>query len=324
MPARTTKLTQLGVAATYSHPDDPVPASKLMRSIAKHELDEFVDAFPGTRTGTDIFRSACRSVETRRKNGVTVEIKVDEVTHDSNECVYQVTRMVRDHANKLIEHPKAMTLVYSKATETIDVRKLEDYKELTGVEEAIREDFERNTKGKTIAGQKVRNGIRDVMHRLGGQNLRRKAGGLYFIPDTYRVPTSHGRTKQMPTGPKLDGLADMLHDIYGDRADFYVIPLPSTKDMKAMVSKHFHLNVRNASDDLLVKITQRVAAGGTPRPEFVSNIVNDYRKLTASIAQFDDIVGVERSEIGKNLKDLEAQLGVLQQLADPAPEQEAE
>ena len=118
-------LTELGKLVTYSMPDDPINGPKLVRTWAKHDLD--VDDLPDQRAGFHIFQSACRSVESRRHNGNSVEIKVDEVRHDANECVYQITRMERVKNLDVIEHHKSMTLRYDKALDTISVVELDDY-----------------------------------------------------------------------------------------------------------------------------------------------------------------------------------------------------
>lgn len=311
MPARKAIHDDIGCYATYTHPDDEVNGSKLIRKVAEHHLDAFVDLFPQTRSATHVFQSACRSVAARRGHA-DVEVKVDEVVNTSSECVYQITRMVRDRKDKTIEHPKAMTLALDKAREVIEVRQLEDYNSLRSLEEAVRDNFKANTK--TVHGQKIRNAIRDTILRIGGQNIRRKAGGLYFVPSEWRSDRG-----VEPTEPILDSLADLLFDLYGDRGDFYTIPCPDNEKMRSIVAKHFQINARKESEEVRDRAVQRVRAGkGTRgvRADFVANLVNDYRRLSGALDQFDSMVGVERADIEANLKDIEQALTALDTLDD--------
>jgi hypothetical protein len=305
----------LGRLATYTLPDEGVNGTTLVRIWHQHGLD--VNDLPKVRQPVHVFQMACRSVEDRRAaNGGSkqVEVQVDQVYEDAKECVYQITRMVRDKANKVIEHPKAMRVTFNKDFATIDVEALEDYDALRGLEEQIRKHFEKN--GKKIPGQKVRNAVRDQLLRLGAQNVRRKAGGLYFVPKEYRVGDA-GETE--PTKPVLDGLKGALTDAYGERADFYMIPVASDEGMKEMVRKHFTINVNEAAAELTQKALNRVRTGKGERgvrSDLLANLYNERRRLAASVRDFNGLVKLEQKEIKANLKDLDDALAKLQDLAD--------
>lgn len=304
----------LGSLVTFTFPDESKNGPRVVREWAKAGLD--VTLLPDQRHGFHIFQSACRSVETRRSNGHDVEIKVDEVLNDGDECVYQITRMVRDKANRLIEHPKAMTIAFEKSTDTITVKELEDYDALRGLEEGIREHYKKNAKN--IPGQKFRNAVRDQLLRVGAQNLRRKAGGLYFVPAEYRMK-ANGSEKKLPTGPVLDGLAQVLDSLYGERADFYTIPLVNDESAQEMVRKHFTINVCEQAREAMEKALQRVRKGKGDRPvrsDLVANLWNERRKIAGAVEQFDSLVNLERGEIDKNLADLDDALAQLGELAD--------
>lgn len=308
--ANAKDLPILGNLVTYTLKDDPIPGPKLVRAAGQHGLD--VDLLPEKRTGADVFRSACRSVESRRSNGVEVEIKVDEVLHNSAEVVYQVTRMVRDRAQKVIEHPKAMTIAYDKVADQIDVRELEDYDALSGLEDDIRKHYKANTK--TVPSSKVRNFIRDVIHTLGGQNLRRKSGGLYFVPGEHR----DAKGKPQPTAPTLDGLIGFVDELYGEDGDFYKIPLVGDEGAREMVRKHFMLNIREEARVTMERAVQRVRTGKGRgvRADFVANLWNERRRIAGAIDEFDALVNVERSSVSEDLRALDDALQELQDLAD--------
>lgn len=301
----TEGLPILGNLVTYTLKDEAIPGTRLVRVAGKHGLD--VDLLPEKRTGADVFASACRSVESRRRNGVEIEVKVDQVLHNSAEIVYQITRMVRDRQERVIEHPTAMTLAYEKATEDINVVELEDYGELRELEDAIRKHYTANTKN--VPSSKVRNFVRDVIRTLGGQNLRRKAGGLYFVPHEFRGHES---------ATTLDGLKGFVEELYGDDGDFYTIPLVGDEGAREMVRKHFVINIREEARATMERAVQRVRAGKGRgvRADFVANLWNERRRLAGALDEFDELVNVERSSVDEDLRDLDNALQELQDLAD--------
>lgn len=308
-------LSELGKLVTYSMPDDFVNGPKLVRTWAKHGLD--VNDLPDQRAGFHIFQSACRSVESRRHNGGAVEIHVDEVKHDSVECVYQITRMERDKTREVIEHRKSMTLKFDKALDTISVVELDDYDALRGLEESVRQHYAKNAK--KIPGQKIRNSVRETLLKLGAQNLRRKAGGLYFVPREFQIAGGNGRVTKRETLPFLEGLGNVLEELYGERGDFYTIPLIDNDGAKKMVAKHFAINVNERSRETMERAVQRVRQGKGERgvrSDLLASLWNERRKLHGAIETFEQLVDIERGEIDKNLRDLDAALEDLQKLAD--------
>jgi hypothetical protein len=298
--AHAGSIPLLGNIAMFTLPDEPQSGTKLVRAWSAHGLP--LDFLPDKRTGTDVFRSAARSVETRRHTGQTkrVEVKVDEVLHNAKECVYQITHLVRDEANAIIEHPKAMTLAFDKALGDFTVRELEDYDTLRGLEDAIRTHFKANTK--TVPPKAIRGAVRELLLSIGAQNLRRKSGGVYFVPVDY-LPTDQGHSrKRQPTEPILDGLTEALTELFGERADFYTIPLVNDEGAREMVEK----------------IVNRVRAGKgrTVRADLVANLWNDRRRIAGAIDEFTTLVDVERSSLDANLRDIDNAIAELQELAE--------
>ncbi len=306
----------LGNLAMFTLPDEPQSGTKLVRAWSANGLP--IDFLPDKREGVHVFQSACRSVETRRHTGNTkrVEVKVDEVHHNAKECIYQITRLVRDEKNAVIEHPKAMTLAFEKAHEKFIVRELEDYESLKGLEDSIRSHYKANSK--TIPPKAIRTAVRELLLSLGAQNLRRKSGGVYFVPIEY-MPSGQGNSrKRAKTEPVLDGLTKALAELYGDRADFYTIPLVADEGAREMVRKHFTINVTEQSQELLEKILNRVRAGKgrTVRADLVANLWNDRRKIAGAIEEFTSLVDVEREALDANLRDIDTAIGELQDLAE--------
>lgn len=304
----------LGRLATYTLPDDPRSGTKLLRSWAKHGLD--VDDLPEARQPVHVFQSACASVRERdRRNGGgrRTQINADEVENTTARCSYVIGVKVWDLANRSIEYDRGMRVCFDKHTSEITVEPLDGWDDkLRSVEGSIREDFEANAK--TVPGQKIRNAVRAQVLKIGGQNLRRKAGGLYFVPKEY---TDGDRAK--PTLPVLEGLAGVLADLYGEDADFYMIRMAGDEGERAMVRKHFVINANSQASELAAKAINRVRAGKgqrAVREELVTNLWNERRKLMGAVEQYRELVGLEMQDIEGNLRDLDDALAQLQEFAD--------
>lgn len=303
----------LGWWTMFTLPDEERSGAKLVRAWAKHGLD--IDDLPEARQPVHVFQSACASVKQRRqanKQGERTEITADEVHNNGRGCIYQVTVRTWDQVNDVIEHEKALRVRFDKAKSAIEFDHLGSTdKRLGAIEKAITKHFEANAK--TVPGQKVRNAVRATLLKLGAQNLRRKAGGVYFVPAEWK----NGKVK--PTKPTLDGLAGVLEDLYGDRADFYALPLANADTEKAMVAKHFVLNVNERSQDLMAKAVARVRQGKGERgvrKDMLENMYTERRRLAGAIDQFKSLVDLEQSDIEANLRDLDQALMQLQDLAD--------
>lgn len=304
----------LGWLTMFTCPDDPRSGAKFIRSWANHGLDP--DHLPEARQPVHVFQSACASVKQRRSTGgpmgSRIEVAADEVQNNGT-CDYQITLKVWDRANRVIEHEKAIRVEFNKKTSQINVQALDGFDDsLRNVEGRIRKHFEANAK--TIPGQKVRNAVRAELLLTGAQNLRRKAGGVYFVP---KECVDGKATKQ--TRPVLAGLAGVLSDLYDDRADFHVIPLANDESERAMVAKHFVMNVNAQAEELALKALERVRKGKGERGvrgELLENLYNERRRLIGAVSQFQDLVNVEQGELQANLNLLTNALSDLQDLAD--------
>lgn len=308
----------IGCLATYTNPDVECNGADFVRSWANHGLD--VDDLPEQRQPVHVFQSACAHVRKRRaagSNGHRVEITADEVDHTSASCSYQIGVKVWDKAERLIEYQAGMRMTFDKRTSVIDVDELDDFEpRLVELAEQIRAHFAANAK--TIPGQKIRNAVRSTILKIGGQNLRRKAGGLYFVPNTYtEVIAGQGHTRE--TQPVLDGLKGVLADMYGEDADFYTIKLAGDDGERAMIAKHFTINANEKARELAERAIQRARAGKGQRgirSDLMANMWNERRKLLGAVAQFEQLVSLEQKDLAANLKELDEALSALQEIAD--------
>jgi hypothetical protein len=301
----------LGVITIFTVPDKSVDGGVLTSQWAREGLDpKFI---PDVRKPVDDFRQACRRVETRKSgtsNGHRTEVKVDEVTNQGTVCVYQITRMVRDHTNNVIDHPKAMTLHFNKDDAEADptsancVTVIPQDPATFGVLKGLADDILKwyDAHRSEVPGQKVRNAIREVIVQLcGGENLRRQSGGVYFVPKD--------------GADTLASLARVCDNLYGGDADFSFWPQPNTKAALKMVAKHHVMNVQNDADEMIAKITERVKNGGKVRKDLLTNLVQRRRELGAHRKKYIDILGTEQKLITEKLEMLDDQLETLMAMA---------
>lgn len=301
----------LGRMVTYTFPDDERPATKVIRAWAEHGLD--VDMLPDVRSATHLFQSACRTVASKRKDSTTgIDIDVREVDNNGRECIYQITRAKRDKAAKVIDHAKAMTLALNKVTEEITVVELQDYDKLRPLETKIRQHFKAHKAD--VGGQKIRNSVRDTLLSVGAQNMRGKPGGLYFVPEQYRTET--GMVESLPI---LEGLRGFLTEMYGEKADFWWIGVAQDELVREMIAKRFSINVADESRLLLERAVSRASAGmGTRgiREDFMTGLYQEQRKLLGAVAQYEQLVTIDRTEVQANLDDLDNAIRALEKMRE--------
>jgi hypothetical protein len=300
----------LGFISLFTVPDEPVPGTKLNRLWAAEALDPSL--IPDARKAADVFAQACRQVETRKAGtnpAHRTEVKVDEVSNGPDQRVYQVTRMVTDQANQVIDHPKAMTLVLDKPTadggavavDCINVipRDPTTFGALKGLADSVLAYYDKNLT--TVPGQKIRNAIRDYMKILGAENLRRKSGGVYF------VPASGADT--------LESLERVLAKLYDGAADLHFIPQANTKAMQAMVAHHHTLNVVKECDEMIARITNRLKSGGKVRKDLLTNVIQQKRELGARRKEYAKLLGGEQKKLDGHFDVLDEQIEKLMEAA---------
>lgn len=288
----------LGWLAMFTVPDQPISTTKLLKAWVERDLD--TGLLPQKRVPVHRFQIACRSVETRRRaNGGQEEVKVDEVYEDATECVYQVTRMIRDREGGQITFEASMRVTFDKASSAIGVEPMERpaYKALAGLEASIREHFDRNAG--TIPGQKVRAAVRAYMARLGGTNVRKKAGGVYFVPK---------HDEAMKVLPKL---TEALEQLYGGDAELWTVPLADDKTERAMVEKHFTMNIEEVVEEEIAKIAGVLTRDSYVRKDLLRNVVEERKALGEKHQQYANLLGSSLKKVESDLELLDEQVETL-------------
>lgn len=301
--------TLLGHITFWSLPDDAVAADELLRVWLDAGLDE--SALPETRQPAHVFQSACASVKKRVGNGNgRVEIRADEVENSPTRCSYQITRVIWNRDDRTVEHEKSLRLEFDKATHRISAERLDHFDPaLADLEDQVRRHYKEHVE--RIPGAKIRNAVRAVVLDLGGQNLRRKSGSLYFVPCS-EIP---GRS---PSKPTLDGLSKVAEELYGERGDVHTLPCGNGAYERAMLRKHIVLNAKETAQKLTQRAVARVNEAGTdraPRQDFLSNLYKERKALVHTVGRFKYLVGIEESDVAQPIRELDAALAELQGMA---------
>jgi len=286
----------MGYITMFTVPDRFVSASKLGRAWAANALPTHL--IPADRKAVDTFKNACRSVETRRtSSNRTVEVKVDQVEETYSECVYQITHMVRDHTQRQIDHPKAMRVVFDKMAETIvyEVLSKKYASGLDQIEAAIDDHYTTNLA--TVPGSKVRSAVRGLMNTVGAVNVRRKSGGVYFVP--------------VDGKGEIDNLTNVLDFLYGADAEVHYIPCADEAYHLEMVQRHFTMNVSQEIDETIARTADKLIADRKMRSDAVGNLLVRRKELGDLRTKYAGIVGDELATVNEKLELLDKQLKAL-------------
>jgi hypothetical protein len=209
-----------GVLVTTSVPDRAIDGEKLRALMLANGLDDALVPKPKQVNPVFAFQKACRSVETRRGSkakGATTTVAVGEVVTNATESVYQITAEVRDEANLVIEHPKAMRIRYVKAapTDPIRVDPLDPSyaAQLRPLADHIQLKFDA-MRGR-LDGPKVREILRAQFR---GMHAPRWANATYFV-DLKHVD-------------KLEAMQRVIAQLYSDGAKYSPAPVFNTATVR--------------------------------------------------------------------------------------------
>jgi hypothetical protein len=139
------------------------------------------------------------------------------------------------------------------------------------------------------------------MKILGAENLRRKSGGVYFVP--------------MSGADTLEALARVLEKLYGNEADLHTIPQPNTKAVAGMLSKHHAMNVVKECDEMISRISERLKSGTKVRRDLLTNLMQQRRELGARRKQYVGILGTEQKELAGHFETLDESIERLMEAA---------
>lgn len=290
----------LGFLTMYSIPDRMVDYRDVAKQWATHGLPANMPGntndkiLPKVAKPIDTFQLACSSVATKRVRGAADEVLTQRAFLSTEECVYQITHSVRDAANKIVEHPKAMSVTFVTNGERITVERREEYDALASLEQTIRDRF-KEYKGQ-IAGGKIRTGVRRIIVEiLGGTNYMGK--GIYMVPKA---------------GLKeLESIKLALHGLYGDDAHVSLIPMIDTKGNREDLARFHTDDIRERSEALIGTMAEKIREGGTVRRDMFENVVKEARALKEQRTRVLELVGNETQAVEERMKIVSDQIDKL-------------
>lgn len=305
MAVKSGRLSQkslLGVQTISSVPDRSVKLNKFRKEWISEGLE--ISLVPEERKPVNVFQEACRLVATG-KRGVPAENRVTEilseqVTHNDAECVYQITRAVKDKANRIIEHPKAMRMVFTKTTGAITCEPLDadSYRELRHIEQKVLDHFAANVK--TVPGSNIRTAVRETLLSLGATRVA-NAASVYFVP--------------ISGYSAVEALQRVLDNLYSGDAYIHVLPWLDTEATREIVEKHHTADVKAQCEEMVAEIHNRLSSQGNGAPkirrDYATNKINDRIKLSRRIKEYEALLGDEIGEIKTAMELLDVQIDKL-------------
>lgn len=301
-------ITPLGYLTWFSVPDESVGLRRLKTALAMAGLPPSLA--PKDTKAINTFKRAMREQEGRKRvDDNIVETDVVQISESADDCVYQISAVVRDLDDKVVDYPKALRVTFVKATEEINFHRHEGASrmEYLGFMEAIQEFYDKNST--KVTGARVRSVVRNYIRNesdekrnvegLSGENLRGKAGGIYFVPAKHFEQVS--------------ALSEMLQELYKGRAYLHAIPLADSASERELVRRHHVANTRDEIKEAMMEVRGLLSADRerSPRSDVVANHWSKYRALQRRAAEYKAILGDEQEEIDDMARILESQLDKL-------------
>ncbi len=293
------KIKPLGYVAWFSVPDESVSLRKLKMTLAAHGLPPSLA--PEDTKAVHTFKRAMREQERRVKlfvdgkpTGYT-EHEVAQVSENGDDVVYQISSVKRDLQERVIDYPKGMRVVFNKHTEEIGFNVLGEVPrgELLPLMEAITDFMEKNAS--RVTGARVRTVVRNFLRSesdekravegLSGENLRGKAGGVYFILAQF--------------GDQLSAMSDMLEELYKGRAYLHGVPMADGATEREMIRRHHIANTREEMKQAVGEVRELLSnkRERAPRSDVVANKWAQFHQIERRAAKYAAALADEQDEI---------------------------
>jgi hypothetical protein len=299
----------------YSIQEGSTPLPRVRKAFRDNGLDEA--RLPTERRPEHVFQEACRKVEGVVSNGHRVETRVEQVMRDTYTLIYQITRHVQDKANRVIEHPKALRVIFRFDDNTLTFEPLDGSSD-DDVQPLVDQITEHYEKASTqVPGSKLRTVVRHYVEAAGAENMRGTSGGVYFLAKTNAIPAwsklagYHGDA--VNGGEFIQRIRMMLEDIYGTAPNFHSIPCIDDEGQREFLRRKF---IENCTEDLktfrdecveLVRDKDKRERGY--RSDKVTSMVNRRKELDMRRAKFAEILGETLEELEQDMKLTDKALG---------------
>lgn len=243
---------------------------------------------PSNRQLRNVYRSVLTAMKgkTPMMDGSTTETEVTFIRETGEAIVYQISRVVKDMDEELVDFPKAMRVTMMKRSEEIKFRALGGVprEELLPMMEAIQDNFERA--GKLLPGRAVRELVRRyTMGELLGECLNGRSGGIYFVP---------AKSKE-----ELDKLAEAIADLYPDGGYVNAIPLADSASERELIRRNHQANVMAEAKEALGEASRllREERERGVRSDVAAFHANRLAKLKTRALEYQALLGEENADV---------------------------
>jgi hypothetical protein len=287
-----------GAYMWYSIPDAMMSIGTVRRAVKEVGLD--LSRFPTGRRPEHVAQEACRKVEGVHQNGTREEIRAEQVVRDADAMIYQITKHVQDKDNRVIEHPKALRVIFDIKKGTLEYQPLggADKGEVQDLIDKINDHFEKNST--KMPGHKLRTILRHYIEAVGGENVRGQSGGVYFLAKKLGTPALE--IDGLEFSAKIVALLTALYKT----PDTHVVKCVNDEGERAYLKRKFIENCSEDLEDYREKLLELVRTKGDRkrgfREDMRANLIEQRKAIDARRARFADILQDELGELDRNMK----------------------
>ena len=329
--ARNNPDMVLGYVCWYTVPNQDIKLSKLRKEWLYAGLEPMraLDADP---TEIDAFKRAVASLKGIERNdqaidpntGVRIttitETDVRLITDKGDTVQYQVSRVVRDVKGMEVNYPKALRIWLIKETGEVkyQMKGDVDFADASEIVEAFQ--ARHSVTSSSVPGDKVRTMVRDYLQDvrdeqarivgLSGENLRGKAGGVYFVLAKYLTELER-LEKMLPT--LWSGKDPKTGKTYARQAYLYKLPMANGQYERDMIRAAHIMNSEDDADEVIFDVGKLLRQD---RERAVRKDVKDkaWRKLhraRARLLEYEEALGEEIGSARMKIEAMEKQLNKL-------------
>jgi hypothetical protein len=295
-----------GAYAFFSIREELIPLTRVRKAFKDAGLD--VDRLPEQRRADHVAQEACRKIERVVQNGHREEIRVEQVDRTKAFLIYQVTRHVQDKENRVVEHPKAMRVIFDLSTLAFEFDPLEGAKmaDVQPLADEILANYEKNAT--KMPGHKLRTIVRHYIEAAGGEMMSR-SGGVYFMARLNPITSSN--KLHAHHGDSIDGFAFLeqmtaaMTAVYGADADFHTVPCVNDEGQRAYLKRKF---LENCSDDLkgfrdecMDLVAEKDKRVRSFRGDLRDRLIDQRASMDARRVKFAEILGETLEELDRDM-----------------------
>lgn len=299
-------IAALGRIVWFSVPDESVSLRALKKALGMNGLP--LSLAPKDTKAVNVFKRAVREHEGRTKldSGLFIDTDVAQVLESPEYCVYQVSRLTRDLDERVVDYTKLVRFIFDKGTEEVKPNVLPGAprKEALEIMGAVEDFMEKN--GGKVTGAKVRGIIRTYIREesdetrgidgLSGENLRGKAGGIYFVPERFFE--------------EVKALSAMLNDLYKGKGYLHAVKLADGAGERELVRAHHTANVKQEMQEMVGELRGLLSPERerAPRSDVIANKMAQFHAAQRRAAKYAEIIQEDVADIEEAAKIVKRQL----------------